>query len=351
MRAFTFTLPIATPLFTLFLILITGLAKAQTDTIFFNENNIIVGEVKEMNRGVLTIETDYSDSDFKIEWEKVKQFKSKQHFNIALSDRRNIQHVEINSITNGKIALSGEAGGEILDIEDIVYLRQLKEDFWSKLSASIDIGYTLTKANNQEQFNTRSSLGYKSSKWIMSATYNQVRSTRDDVDPTKRIDASLSANRQLKNGFFIGAQLNFLSNTEQLIDLRTTGQLGGGYYISRTNNMYWNGFLGLAFNNENFTEVPESNTPSQDRISYEGVIGTELNLYDIGDFKMLANTTWYPSITETGRHRVDLRLDISYDLPLDFYIKSGITLNYDNRPTEGASTTDYVFQTGFGWEL
>lgn len=335
----------------IFLVFSSAFAKAQTDTIFFNENNIIVGEVKEMNRGVLIIETDYSDSDFKIEWEKVKRFKSDQYFNISLSNRQNILHVQINTITDGKIAIAGEDGGEILNIEDIVYLRQLKDDFWSKLSASIDLGYTLTKANSQEQFNTRSSLGYKSNKWILSATYNQVRSTRSDVDPTKRVDASIGANRQLKNGFFIGAQLNFLSNTEQLIDLRTTGQLGGGYYISRTNNMYWNGFLGLAFNNENFTEIADSDTPSQDRNSYEAVVGTELNLYDIGDFKMLTNIAWYPSITETGRNRVDLRLDISYDLPFDFYIKSGITLNYDNRPTEGASTSDYVFQTGFGWEL
>lgn len=334
-----------------FLLFISAFAEAQTDTIYFNETNFITGEVKEMTRGVVTVKTSYSDSDFKIEWEKVKRFKSGQYFNIALSNRKNIAHVQINSIEDGKIAISDDTGAEIVNIEDIVYLRRLKDAFWSKVSASIDLGYTLTKANNQQQFNMRSALGYKSSKWIYSGTYNQVRSTRKDVDPTKRIDAAISANRQLKNGFFIGAQVNFLSNTEQLIDLRTTGQLFGGYHISRTNNMYWTGFLGLAFNNENFTELPNSELPSEDRNSYEGVIGTELNLYDIGDFKMLTNITWYPGITETGRNRVDLRLDISYDLPLDFYIKTGITLNYDNQPTAGASTSDYVFQTGFGWEL
>lgn len=335
----------------IFLVFISAFAEAQTDTIYFNENNLITGEVKEMTRGVLSVKTAYSDSDFKIEWEKVKRFKSDQHFNISLSNRQNIQQVQINTIADGKIAIVGDTGGEIINIEDIVYLRQLKEDFWSKMSAAIDLGYTITKANDQQQFNMRSALGYKSSKWIYSGTYNQVRSTRKDVDPTKRIDAAISANRQLKNGFFIGAQINFLSNTEQLIDLRTTGQLFGGYHISRTNNMYWTGFLGLAFNNENFSKAPNSEMPSTDRKSYEGVIGTEVNLYNIGDFKLLTNITWYPSITEKGRNRVDLRLDISYDLPLDFYIKSGITLNYDNQPTAGASTSDYVFQTGFGWKL
>src|SRR5690606_26752876 len=133
------------------LIFISAISKAQSDTIFFDENNIMVGEVKEMTRGILTIETDYSDTDFKIDWVKVKRFKSDQYFNISLANRRNIQHVQINSITEGKIAIAGQTGGEILNMEDVVYLRQLKEDFLSKLSASIDIGYTLTKANNEEQ--------------------------------------------------------------------------------------------------------------------------------------------------------------------------------------------------------
>lgn len=31
----------------------------------------MTGEIKSMNKGVLVIETDYSDSDFKIEWEKI----------------------------------------------------------------------------------------------------------------------------------------------------------------------------------------------------------------------------------------------------------------------------------------
>jgi len=333
------------------LVLVSTFAEAQTDTIYFNKYNIIVGEVKEMNRGVLTVKTAYSDSDFKIEWIKVKGFKSDKHFTVALSDRSSLSNVQLNSITEGKISLTSEEGNQIIDIEDIVYIRLVKDGFLDKLSASIDIAYIITKSNDLQQFNMRSTLGYKSKKWIFGASYNQVISTQKTVEATKRMDAAVSANRELKNGFFLGSQVNFLSNTEQLIDLRTTGVLGAGYYISRTNNMYWNGFLGLAFNNESYTRLPDSEDPSDNKTSYEAAIATELSLYDIGDLNLLTNVVWYPSITETGRHRIDLKFDVKYDLPFDFYIKSGITLNYDNQPTAGASSSDYVFQTGFGWEL
>jgi hypothetical protein len=36
---------------------------------------------------------------------------------------------------------------------------------------------------------------------------------------------------------------------------------------------------------------------------------------------------------------------------MDFFFSLGFTLNYDNRAAQGATDTDYVLQTNFGWEL
>ena len=69
-----------------------------------------------------------------------------------------------------------------------------------------------------------------------------------------------------------------------------------------------------------------------------------------GILSLLTQIVAYPSFTESGRWRSDFSLDAKYDLPLDFYVKLGYTLNFDNRPAEGSVKTDYVFHTGFGWE-
>jgi hypothetical protein len=89
-----------------------------------------------------------------------------------------------------------------------------------------------------------------------------------------------------------------------------------------------------------------------DKNSIEGFLGSELNLFDIGDVDLFTTLLVYPSLTETNRWRTDFNIDTKYDLPLidDFYIKIGFTLNYDNQPVEGAADTDYIFHTGFGWE-
>ena len=55
-------------------------------------------------------------------------------------------------------------------------------------------------------------------------------------------------------------------------------------------------------------------------------------------------------VVSTDYSDSDFTLDTKYDLPYDFYIKIGFTINYDNKPAQGASETYYVFQTGFGWE-
>ena len=71
----------------------------------------------------------------------------------------------------------------------------------------------------------------------------------------------------------------------------------------------------------------------------------------MGDLSLLSQWAVYPSITEKGRWRSDFKVDGKYDLPLNFYIKAGITFNYDNRPAAAGKETDYVFIFSIGWEL
>ena len=74
-------------------------------------------------------------------------------------------------------------------------------------------------------------------------------------------------------------------------------------------------------------------------------------MFNMGDLSLLTSLYVFPSLTESGRIRSDFKFDLKYDLPLDIYIGVGYTLNYDNQPVEGASESDYVFQTTVGWEL
>ncbi len=319
---------------------------SQNDTLIAKNGNIIKGEIKSMNKGVLKMKTSYSDSDFAIEWVKVAQLFTTTEFLISTShgDRYN---GNLRSINEKEIViLSALDTLAKVSIMNIVFLKTVKSDFLSKLSASIGLGYNFTKSNNFRQFSLRSTLGYQAKKWSANANYNNIASNRDDVDAVKRIDASLSYRYYLRHDWFPLAEINWLSNTEQDLNLRTVTKLGMGKYLKRTNQLYWGVQAGVSYNNESF-----SNSESSSLNSAEGFFGSELNLYDIGDLSLLVNIIAYPGITESGRWRFDSNLDLKYDLPLDFFIKAGFTVNYDNQSVNVGGDFDYVVQTTFGWEL
>ncbi len=304
----------------------------------------MVGEIKSMDKGVLLIETDYSDSDFKIEWSGISEIYANSFFLISLTNGARYNG-SFKTIDPPNILIESIEGIAKATMDEIVYLKSVDRDFWSRLHASIDFGLSLTRANNLQQFNTRANLGYLADRWSSDFTFSTLFSKQDEVEATKRADASGSFNWFLPKDWFIPATISTLSNTEQKLDLRLNGKLGIGRYLIHTNQTYWGFSLGASYNNERYANEAEN------RSNLEGFLGTELNLYDTGDLSLLTQVVIYPGITDTERFRSDMKLDAKYDLPMDLYIKFGITVNYDNKPAAGTSETDYIIQTGFGWEL
>lgn len=330
----------------LLFLFVANYSWSQNDTIVLKNNDKIVGEIKSMDKGVLTIETDYSDSDFTITWIDIISIKSKQIYLLTLSDGTRINSsMYTKDGDTAMVTLEGYNNAKI-DIKDIVFINPIKKKFISRIVASVSLGFNITKSNNLSQLSINSKISYTAYKWLLHASYNEVKSNQDSVDVTSRMDASVGIKYFMKNDWFYSLSGDFLSNDEQKLQLRSTVKGGFGKYVIHSNKLYFGGGFGLAFNNEKFDDVNNTN-----RNSLEAYIGLALDVFDVKDFNLNTNITFYPSLTESGRYRCDYSLNLKYDLPLDFFIKLGLTYNYDSKPVEGASVSDYVFQSTFGWEF
>lgn len=317
------------------------------DSLVFKNGNVIAGQIKNLSWGVIIIETNYSDSDFKIEWEQVAEIYSTGEYIVSLSNgERFVSNIRTQKDNKTKIRLIQNGRELFINTQDVVYIKEVEKGFLQRLSASIDLGFTITKANNLRQFSTRSNLGYLSDSWNADASLDAVRSNQDSIAATRRTDAKIGYNYFLGKKWFALISASFLQNDEQKLKLRSTPKVGLGNYIIQTNSLYWGLYTGGAWNNETYTDAT-----IPDRRDAEAYIGSELNMFDMGDLGLLTTLSVYQSIKEGKRLRVDFKIDLKYDLPLDFYIKLGYTHNYDSSPVEGASENDYVFQTTFGWEL
>ncbi len=332
-------------LYFLFIVLILCLHNSfgQNDSLVFSGKNIITGEIKKMEKGVIEIDAPYNDSNFKIKWLDVKEIYTHSKFTITVSN--NIYRGRIASIAKNQVKIFDKDSVYITcKLEDIVYFTQFKDGFKNRFDALLELGFNYTKAQNLAQFSSRNSVSYKTDKSTIQASYNFIRSSQSNAETVKRSDGLLSYNRLLFRKWYFTTSLATLANTEQKIDIRANTQIGIGNYIFSTNRAYWGVRLGVNNNLEKFENESDA------RNSWEGTLGTELNIYDVGDLDMTLVFTGYSSLTESKRYRADINFDIKYDLPFDFFIRTGISFNYDNKPALNASTSDYVIRSGIGWE-
>jgi len=331
-------------IFLLGLLAVSFNLSAQVDTVFFITGDFLIGEVKKLEKNLLEVETKYSDSDFIIEWDKVTGIRTQSQFMIA--QRNGVKYYgRLYSLSDSAVQiLTSPMTPVITRFEDIVFLEAYDDKFKDRFSASIDVGLDMAKANTLRRWSTRVAAGYQTEKWSANGFFHTLQSTQDEADDIQRTEAEANLRYLLPKRWYAVGTISGLSNSEQKLEIRRSTQAGFGRFLARTNALYWGAKIGVNRNIERYT------SDTDDRQSWEGYFGTELNLYNLGDIDLILDIMAYPSITEGGRWRTDLKFNIKYDLPLDFYVKLGFTLNYDNQSANDASDLDYLFQAGVGWE-
>jgi len=327
------------------LFLFTSTVFAQKDSLILSNKDVMVGEIKSMDKGVLYIETPYSKNDFNVKWVEIEELYSTTRFLITLQDGRRING-NLHSTGEGKLLLLDEDGQTTeVAMDDLVDLIGLKAEFWSRVDANIDLGFSFTKANHLRQGTMSIGAGYLGDTWSTDLYFNLFRSAQDSITATRRNEAGVNYKYYLQHDWYLMLDGNYLSNTEQALAARYTGKVGAGKFLVHSNQSYWGAGGGLSINIENFTNETNS------RSSAEAYVGSELNMFDTGDLSLISNIYVYPSLTEAGRIRSDFKVDTKYEFAQDFYLKFNLTLNYDNRPAIAGNETDYVYGISLGWEL
>jgi len=324
---------------------------AQQDTLIMISGEILIGEIKLFDNGVVTIETSYSDSNFKVEGDKVAQISTVQQFVIITAHGDRYFGTIATSKNDPSIVLINDTKkGDVEEsLEDILFLKKIDSTFWSRVDFLISIGYTLAQANNNEQFIGNLETGYVSSEFKSDLNFSMIRTFQENDENTSRTSRTTGGLGFLifvVKDWFAVARANLLQSSEQQLNLRAITQGGMGNYVVKTNRMNLGLAGGVAWIYEDY-----SNLTANGGNSVEAFAALEYNIFDLGDLDLLTKVSAYPSLTESGRFRTDFSFNIKYEFKRDFFINLGLTGNYDNQPAAGSPPTDYVLQTTFGWEL
>ncbi len=316
-------------------------AREKSDLVVLNDGSTLYGEIMGLSRGKLDYKTDSAGRP-SIEWLKVVRVASKFTYTIETSSGVRYYSSLHTLPADGQGAVQLD-DGKTIPIEEIVSLVPLNDGFFSRLSAYLDLGLTLAKANSAVTLTSDGFVGYRGERLGTSFQYNLY------VQSTSGGSTALNNTLQLIGDLYAGrwtSQLGLQSeqNSELDLKLRLTLAAGEGYSAIQSNTMTLFLKAGLAGISERYT----TGDPSWYLTAYVGGAWDAFR-YDHPKLDAGISVDVYPYLTDFGRVRLQSTIRVKYEIFRDFNIGLNLTDTFDSRPPQGGSNNDYNLSFTVGW--
>ena len=304
------------------------------------------GEVKELQRAKLKLDTDAADNIY-IEWDKVRALTARGPFEIEL---------ETGALYFGSIEPAADSGrarivefNRTIDVpfDSIVTITQIEATFWARVDGNLEIGFNFAKANQTLNLSSKANVVYRGRRVEHRLVASAFVQSSDDSETSRRLTITAQSTRQLADHWLAGLYGGLERNDELGLDLRATIAAVGGRVLERTNHVDWQVLAGLSWNREQFTGEGEAST------TYELPIGSTFDWFVYGDDETALNVTFslYPSLSDFGRIRGNLDVSLRKDILKDFYVSLSGYDSFDSRPPVEAEKNDYGVSFTVGYDL
>ncbi len=322
-------------------------AAPKTDVIMLRNGDRLTGEVKEMVRGQLMLKTDNAGTIY-VEWDKITSLQSGQRLRVELNDGTRYFGSALTPSEPGQLQLSDPQSGTSakLALREIVEIYPVEQGLrLATIDGYLTAGYSYAKANNLQEFAFTGGVSTTQEKRKWSLDASTAVTTQDGANDTQRFDIIGQLRHFLPQRWFLQETLQFESNDELALDLRTSLGAAYGRYLMQSRDHEWSAYVGANLTDEH--EVAQSNSRN-----VEAVIGTQYAFfrYDTPERNVLADLVVLPSLTESGRVRTAAKLRFRWEIVKDFFFELSAYGVYDNKPGQDAlSHSDYGTETSLGF--
>jgi putative salt-induced outer membrane protein YdiY len=329
-------------------------ARPQTDVIVMRNGDRFTCEIKKLERGVLYAGFDYVDGTVSIAWSKVARVESSQLFLVHTQDGsvyegtlRTPETPEKQPVKIEVLDLTQNAA--TLERAKVVEMAQTAESFWRRLSGNIDSGLIYQKGNNTTQYNIGAEVRIKRDLWSGSAGFTSALSKSSGVAAATNNQARLRGLRLVgrKQWFYNGAA-EFLQSSQQGINLQTTLGAGFGKFLKETNTARIAVSAGLAWQKTQYEAGVGSQSPPN---ALAGMFGADIHLFQFKKTSVDITASALPVLTEPGRLRTYVNTAYSIQIISNLWFKVSFYGNWDNRPPERFSGSDYGTSSSISWSF
>jgi len=312
-------------------------ANAQkTDTIYHVNGNILTGDFRKLNYGVVTWKM-LGMGTISLETPQISNMKSKKQFEVKLKDGMIYYGSFDTTQVERKVKIVFASGTELVTINDIVEVYPLKKSFWLRTTGNLSLGFNYSKGSDIASLVFSGNMNYRVRKSSFQLSWNNNNTFQADTLSATNINATLSYQMSLRNYWSWGTFLSASQNSQLGYKLRMNFATIG---IRDIVYNWWNRYFiaaGLSIQRE---------TPydgSGETTDLAGVVTTVWKVYKYTDPKIWVDSdiSFIPYITGDWRYRVDFKLNpkigiIDNDLQIGF----NFYYSFDSRPSANASSTD-----------
>jgi hypothetical protein len=230
---------------------------------------------------------------------------------------------------------------------DISLINQLQLGFWNRIDGSVSFGFDYEKATDIVLMRSRFDSQYRSPTKL--AGLNATADISHAAEGQTKESFSIGSNLRLLRGksrFWAGF-LSWQRNEELGIASRLQLAVGPGGYVYRNAESELSLFAGINGNQE-WTFGSSDQTAS-----VEAVVGTEWRMFRFRE----PETSFYtslivlPSLTESGRTRLDYNLTFSQEVISDLTIDLTYYADVDTKPPGAGEKTDTGVSLSVGYKF
>lgn len=319
-------------------------AQGRTDVVTLRNGDRITGEVVRLERGRLEFKTDDAGTLY-LEWDKLASVVSTRVVEVVTTDGRRFLGT-LGQSADRSITVIGPGATVPLQMSEVALIRTIGRNFWHNLDGTIDAGYNYTRSSGVAQLNLNSDTVYRkpASQGRLTASLTLTQKDDDSGRDDRGSVATSYLHFPWQEWFIVGAG-RFESN--ESLGLKLRSQVGAAVGPRLVNTIRAQVLLGggVVFNDERGVDVE----PTQ---NVEGIflVETSYYTYDRPKTNLDATLQYYPSLSNPGRHRLQLDAGVKREFLKDLFVGVNLYNTYDSRPPNPtANTNDIGFVLSVGW--
>lgn len=315
----------------------------KTDVVILKNGDKITGEVKSLETGLLSFKTDAMGT-VHIEWQYIQQVISNTNQSITTVDGRRFLG-RLTAVENEEnIGIETTTSTIQLPADRVFTAWPVEASYWDKSTLDIAVGLDYAKSTEITDFTLSADWKHREFDKVTNASLRTDITSQPNAEDQRRNQFQTSRQYLKEDGKYRMAMAGMETNESLGLDARI--YLGGalGKYVFRRNDRWFSLAGGLIANQEKFI-----NEASQTNL--EAVVNASFSLFRFADPERSLDTTLtlFPSITDSGRLRSDMRTTFKLDFLDDFFWSMEVYYQGDNKPPANSAQSDWGVTTSFGW--